>query len=253
MNKRLLIAVLFVGLTSCRLANETMTYEYHNLSFDAVSDSLVDPEFDRILKPYKDSLSQFMSKVVAQSAMPLVSQRPESPLSNLISDLTLAYAIRYCQNAYPDIQPRFSLINHGSLRTSLPKGDITMGHLYELMPFENELVLLQLTGKQVIELANYIASRDGEGVAGLSFGIRQGRAENITLQGMRIDENLKYWMVTSDYIAKGGDGMKVLTWAEQRIVTQIKIRDMIVEVFSDYKKNHQLISAKSDRRLYHVE
>jgi 2',3'-cyclic-nucleotide 2'-phosphodiesterase (5'-nucleotidase family) len=253
MNIRLLIIIIFLGLASCRLSNETMSYEYRNMSFDAVSDTLVDKQFDRLFSPYKDSLGKVMSVVIGHTANPLIAARPESPLSNLISDMTLNYATQYCRKKGNEFLPSFSLINHGSLRISLPKGAITMNHAYELMPFENELVLLKLNGKQVIELANYIATRGGEGVSGISFGIAAGRAESIMVQGMRIDEEKKYWMVTSDYIANGGDGMKVLTWAEEKTGMDVRIRDMIIEVFSEWNQNNQLIDAKNDRRLYHGE
>ena len=95
----------------------------------------------------------------------------------------------------------FSIVNNGGLRTSLPKGKITVGDVFELMPFENELVLLSLTGSQVSELADYIASRGGEGVSGISFGMLSGRAEGIKIQNRPLEPDSTYWMVTSDYIA----------------------------------------------------
>ncbi len=253
MNKRLLISMLVFLLASCRLTNESLSYEYRNVNLDAITDTLVDPDFNRKLLPYKDSLNKVMSEVLAYSAASLVSFRPESPLSNLISDMALHYAEDYSLKNKLEIIPQFSLINHGSLRTSLSKGEITVGTVFELMPFENKLVLLQLSGKQVMELANYIATRGGEGVSGISFGIRSGRAEHLVIQGMRIDENLKYGLVTSDYIANGGDGMKILTWAEKRIPLNIRVRDMIIEVFKDTNKEKKQVMAKADGRLYYAE
>lgn len=253
MNNRLLIMLMLWLLTSCKVTTQSTSYEYRNMSFDAISDTLNDQSFNYILAPYKDSLERVMSQVIGETADALVSSRPESPLSNLISDMALHYATVFCQKNNYDFVPQFSLINHGSLRTSLPKGEITLRYAFELMPFENELILLQLNGKQVIELCNYIATRKGEGVSGISFGLNEGRAEKIMVQGMRIDEGQKYWMVTSDYIANGGDGMKVLTWVEQRMGMETLIRDMIIEEFQEKHSKNTLIQAKSDGRLYHVQ
>ena len=242
-----------LGLVSCRLSSDTMSYEYRNMSFDVVSDTLSDSRYNQLFAPYKDSLEKAMSEVIGKSAMALVSGRPESPLTNLVSDMALEFANRFCKTKRMDIVPQFSLINTGSIRTSLPQGELTLRHAYELMPFENELVLLKLNGRQVIELANYIATRGGEGVAGISFGIGTDRATGITVQGMRIDEEQKYWMITSDYIANGGDGMKVLTWAEKRIGTNVLIRDMIIESLKEKLHNNILVESKNDGRLYHAQ
>jgi 2',3'-cyclic-nucleotide 2'-phosphodiesterase (5'-nucleotidase family) len=174
-------------------------------------------------------------------------------LSNFVSDLILGYAQDFVSKNKQGIQVNFSLMNHGGLRTSLPMGKITTGDIFELMPFENELVLLKLTGSQVSELAHYIASRDGEGVSGISFGIKSGRAVWVEIQSKPLEIDSTYWMVTNDYIANGGDGMKVLTSASQRIITGTKIRDVIINHLKDMKLKGQTVTAKTDGRIYHVE
>jgi len=183
----------------------------------------------------------------------LVDNRPESPLSNFVSDLILDFAQSYALLNQPVIEVHFSLINHGGLRTSLPKGEITKGKIFELMPFENELVLLKLTGSQVYELAQHIASRDGEGVSGISFGMKSGRAEAILVKGKPLEMDSTYWMVTNDYIANGGDGMKILKEAVSRIETGEKIRDVVIRELKQLKADGLRLTAKTDGRIYHVE
>jgi 2',3'-cyclic-nucleotide 2'-phosphodiesterase (5'-nucleotidase family) len=122
-----------------------------------------------------------------------------------------------------------------------------------LMPFENELVFVKLTGQQVRELANYIVIREGEGVAGISFGMKNNMAVDIKVQELMIDNAKSYWMATSDYIANGGDGMKVLTWAEERIDTGHKMRDIMIEQMKELHKSGKKLHAKSDGRLYHAK
>lgn len=254
MNIRLLIAgFLAFSLTACSSISETTSYDYKNHSIDVIADSISDEKFMDILHPYKQAMESNLSEVIAHGREPMVSYKPESPLSNFLSDLILEFAIDYCREHQNGVLPEVSLFNHGGIRSSLPKGPITIRNAYELMPFENEMVLVLLSGKQLIDLADYLAIRGGEGVAGIEFGMKQNKAVNIKVQGLTVDENRKYWLIASDYIANGGDGMKVLTWAEKRIDTGYKMRDVIIQYLKRYTAEGKEIEAKSDGRIYHVE
>jgi 2',3'-cyclic-nucleotide 2'-phosphodiesterase (5'-nucleotidase family) len=254
MNIRLLIAFLLLFLHfSCRTITETTSYGYRNMAININTDSLTDDRFNEILAPYKQLVEAQMSEVIVYSEHGLTSFRPESPLSNFLSDLILDFGKAYCAKHEPNIQPQFSLFNHGGIRASLPEGEIRVLNAYQIMPFENELVMLLLTGSQVVALADYITTRSGEGVAGISFGMMNNKAFDIKVDGVQIDLNQKYWMITSDYIANGGDGMKVLTWAENRINTGFLVRDVIIDRFKEMHKNGEKLTGKSDGRIYNVE
>ena len=254
MNIRLLIAGILVFISvSCSTISETTSYDYQNHPINVISDSITDSEFMAILEPYKEIVESKMSEVIATAAETLVSYRPESPLSNFLSDLILDFAVDYCKENYPDITPEISLFNHGGIKTSLPKGPIRVKNIYELMPFENELVLVLITGQQLIDLADYITTRGGEGIAGMTFGMNQNKAENIKVHGLAVDANKKYWLIASDYIVNGGDGMTVLTWAEKRIDTGHLMRSVIIEYLKKKTASGEIIEAKTDGRIYNVE
>jgi 2',3'-cyclic-nucleotide 2'-phosphodiesterase (5'-nucleotidase family) len=254
MNNRLLIAILLLFLHfSCRTISETTGYGYKNMAININTDSLVDERFNEILAPYKQLVESQMSEVIAYSEEGLTSFRPESPLSNFLSDLILDFGKAYCAVNETDVQVHFSLFNHGGIRASIPKGEIKVLNAYQIMPFENELVLLLLSGRQVIALADYITTRAGEGVAGISFGMMGNRAIDIKVDGVLVDPNQKYWMITNDYIANGGDGMRVLTWAENRINTGHLVRDVIIDHIKEMHKNGEKVSGTTDGRIYHAE
>lgn len=253
MNKKMLVIMVAFFMAACSTINESTSYNYKNLSINVVTDSVTDPEFMKILEPYKNEIQSKLTEVISYSETGLMSYRPESPLSNFLSDLILDFAISYSRDNDLDIIPSISLFNHGGIRTSIPKGDITVGNIFELMPFENELVLLLLSGEQVIELCHYLTTRGGEGIAGISFGMNKDKAENIKIQGVKVDPSQKYWLITSDYIANGGDGMKVLTWAEKRINTNKKMRDIIIDHLKKMKQENKIVEGKADRRIYNVE
>jgi 2',3'-cyclic-nucleotide 2'-phosphodiesterase (5'-nucleotidase family) len=249
----LIAGISLAVLSSCSTVNESTSYDYKNLSINVIADSISDPEFERILQPYKLEVESKMSEVIAYSDQGLVSYRPESPLSNFLSDLILDFAVDYCDSNQLAFTTHFSLFNHGGIRASLPSGAITIRSGYEIMPFENELVLLELSGEQVMNLASYIATREGEGVAGITFGMLKDKAVDIKVQGVRVDPAKSYWMVTSDYIANGGDGMKVLTWANKRIDTGYKMREVIIDYMRAMNDRGEKISGSTDGRIYYVE
>ncbi|MFA9391841.1 MAG: 5'-nucleotidase C-terminal domain-containing protein [Prolixibacteraceae bacterium] len=254
MNIRLLIAGFFVLFSlGCSTISETTSYDYQNHPIDIIADSISDIQFMSILKPYKETVDAKMSEVIANASEPLLSYKPESPLSNFLSDLILRFAVDYCKENQEGINPEIALFNHGGIRASLPKGPIKILNAYELMPFENEMVLVLITGQQLIDLADYISTRGGEGVAGITFGMNHSKAENIKVDGLAVDISRKYWLITSDYIANGGDGMKVLTWAEKRIDTGFKMRDVIIDYLKRSNALGEAIQAKTDGRIYNVE
>ena len=223
------------------------------MSISNVSDSITDEQFNEILEPYKSEIDKKMSEVIAHSDEGMASFRPESPLSNFLTDMVLKSARDYCDENNMQVKPKIALFNHGGIRASLPEGKITVRNAYEIMPFENELVMVKLTGEQVISLADYISTRRGEGVAGITFGMMPDKAVDIKVQGMKVDKNKNYWLATNDYIANGGDGMKVLTWASERIDTGIKIRSIIVEHLKEMNEKGKTADAKSDGRIYYVD
>jgi 2',3'-cyclic-nucleotide 2'-phosphodiesterase (5'-nucleotidase family) len=253
MNKFLLFIGILMITSACSTSYKTVDFSYQNHEINKLTDSVNDPLFAGILLPYTNKLSDEMSEIISYSDTSLIDYKPESPLSNFISDLVLDFAQKFVEKSQPGVVVNFSLVNHGGLRTSLPKGKIAVRDIFELMPFENELVLLKLVGIQVAELADNIASRGGEGVSGISFGMHSDKAENITIQNKPLESDSTYWMVTSDYIANGGDKMKILGYASQRISTGAKIRDVIINHLRDLKLKGQTITAKTDGRIYHVE
>jgi 2',3'-cyclic-nucleotide 2'-phosphodiesterase (5'-nucleotidase family) len=249
----LVVPFLLILLGACSTITETSSYDYTNHSITIGADSIVDEKFNSILAPYKLEVESKMSEVIAHSDSALTSFRPESPLSNFLSDLILGFGSDYALENDLTVLPQFSLFNHGGIRSSFPEGDITIRNAFELMPFENEMVLLLLKGQQVIDLADYIASRNGEGVSGIVFGMYDNKAVDIKVQGLKVDKNKRYWLVTSDYMANGGDGMKVLTWAEDRINTEMKMRDVIIDYLKAMNARGEKVKAKIDGRIYHVE
>jgi len=178
-----------------------------------------DSAFLSIIEPYKIGIDSIMNEVLCYSRSEMFKKKPESELGNFVTDLCLE---RFSDKA--DI----CVMNYGGLRSALPKGKITIGDIYTLMPFENELVIVELDASENIELIEYIVSRGGEPFSGIEIIInKQGEIQYQKKGFGSFDEN-KIRVLTSDYLANGGDDMKFFKDKKQKKVG-LKVRDAILE------------------------
>lgn len=217
-------------------------------------DSLVqpDPAAEAIIEPYRSKLEATMNEVINTSDLVMERAKPEGLLGNFVTDLTLqtAQAIYDAEDGQP---VDFCLLNHGGLRTTLPAGDITRGKVFELMPFENELVVLTLTGEKTAELFKYLAAVDGQPVAGASVGIQNGLPVDPTVNGSQLDLSRTYKVVTSDYLANGGDNMTFFSEPVNSEAIGKKLRDAIMQHMEAEKAAGRTLTAKLEGRIYHVQ
>lgn len=219
--------------------------EIQNTSIDSLAESIV--------KPYRDSIEHDMSKLVGVTATALVKGKPESKLTNLVSDIILKYARDYCAEKQLNFNPDVAYVNYGGLRASLPQGKITVGHIFELMPFENEIVMIKVSGEAIRKMAERIAGRGGEGVSGLKLGIRNETVGTLTIGGKTVDPAASYWLVTNDYIANGGDQMSMFISPLEKIETKAKIRDILIQSLNEMYKKDGVIDVIEDGRIYHEQ
>lgn len=194
-----------------------------------------------------------MEDVLCISKDALFGGRPESPLTNFCADLILQESDSICLKRYPEIRMSVSMVNRGGLRVPIPKGEVKVQNMFELMPFENEIVLLKLSGVEMLQFIDHIASRGGEGVAGMRLGIKDDKAFSPEIQGKPLDETKSYWLVTSDYIANGGDGFEILSSVKERVSTGVKFRDMFIGHLRSLGKKGITIEAKADGRIYNAK
>jgi len=223
-----------------------------NISIDSNIGPL-DSLSESMVKPYRDSIEHDMSTLIAISASPLVKGKPESKLTNLVSDILLDSGTAYCLKQNLNIRPVAAYVNYGGLRASLPQGEITVGRIFELMPFENEIVLIKISGESFLLMSEKIAARGGEGVAGMRLGIRNSEVSSLTIGGKQLDLTASYWLVTNDYVANGGDQMNMLPNPLERINTRLKIRDVLIQALSDLYKHEGIIDVKEDGRIFNEQ
>ena len=141
-------------------------------------------------------------------------------------------------------------MNTGGLRSTFPKGDIILGKVFELMPFENQFVVVILDGPSTKKIIEFIAAKGGVPVSGIKMGIRDKQAINPMINNQPFDINKNYTVVTSDYLANGGDNLAFMSDIKDKVILDLKIRDAIVNYIKDEKKKGSRLIVKKDGRIY---
>jgi 2',3'-cyclic-nucleotide 2'-phosphodiesterase (5'-nucleotidase family) len=240
---------LFIFQLSCSpppAKVQKVEMQEYNLSGKEYSDE--DSLVLLLVKPYKDTLDADMNLVLIRSDQVLDKGQPESRLGNMFSDICLAVTNEQYHPADGKLAD-FAFFNNGGLRNSLPKGDVTKGNIFELMPFENELIILTLNGATVKKIFNFIASKGGVPVSGLRMGIQNGMPVNMTIDGIPFDSSKVYKMVTSDYLANGGDECFFLQDAVKSETLHLKIRDALIDFLKLKGSRHELLHSDLDKRI----
>ncbi|MBV5282880.1 MAG: 5'-nucleotidase C-terminal domain-containing protein [Paludibacter sp.] len=245
MKKTLLTLLIALSVTSCSHKTWSILQSSSvKIAIDSTANALADKSYNAYLQPFKQKVDGQMNEVIGQAAETMKGHAPESLLSNISADIYLQTATDF-QGENVDI----AIVNLGGLRTVVPAGDITVRKVFELMPFENELVLLWLKGDKLNELLQYFAGMGGEGVSGLRMEIKDGKAVNITINDKPLDPTKVYSIVTNDYLAGGNDKMVQLAQAEKRVNTGIKVRTMLLNYIKNETKKGNKIQSKLDGRI----
>ena len=242
-----LIILSFLLLSVASFSQNTWVITHASsgkIAIDSTTELTADKEYEAYLQPIKQKIDAQMNVVIGRVAVTMKAHAPESLLSNFSADV-----YRSAASAYAGEPVDMAVSNLGGLRTVIPAGNITVGKVFELMPFENELVILWLRGDKVMELLQYFAGMGGEGVSGLRMVIRHGKAEEVTIGGKPLDPSKLYSIATSDYLAGGNDHMVQLAQYEKRTNTGLKIRTVLLDYIQKETKKGNMIQSKMDGRI----
>ena len=137
----------------------------------------------------------------------------------------------------------FAVQNYGGLRVPVvAKGDLTVGDIYEVMPFDNKLVVLNLTGEKTLMLLNRIADYGGWPISSnLTFAIEDEKATDIMIKGESFDIKKSYRVALPDYTANGGDRCTFLMKEPQEDNDKM-IRDLVIEYFQNNPPSDPIVA-----------
>ena len=183
---------------------------------------------DSLIAPHRRELVRQMEVPLAICPVEMRTGRPEGLLGALMSDIVLARARQAAA-----VRIDACVLNDGGFRIPWSPGPITLGLVYEVMPFDNTIMLLRLSSAQMESLADQLAADGGAPVAGLGLAIQGERATDLLISGTPLEER-DYWIATNNYLAQGGGGLPVL-WESQEVrETGILIRTAIADAVRAY-------------------
>lgn len=205
---------------------------------------------NQIVKIQEAKLSTMMNEVVGATSVELQGERAqvrtqETNLGNLVADVMLGAC-----------QADLAVTNGGGIRASINTGEITVGEIFTALPFDNTLVVIEITGAQLKgALENSVSKAPEQNggflqIAGMKFTYDPKkpagqRVTDVTVKGQALDLNKKYRVATNDFTAAGGDGYT--TFKEGTVVYQsgLYLRDLMVT----YIKAQKTVAAKVEGRI----
>ncbi len=244
-----IIAVVIILNTACHSLT-VIKVESRNIRLDSTLTIAPDAKIESVIVPYRNIIMHEINEVLCYAKVPLYGGHPESPLTNFCADLLRIESDSVCLKQFPSIHIDVSMVNRGGLRVPIPKGEVKVKDMFELMPFENKVVFLKMSGTDLRSFIDHMAARGGEGVSGMNFGIKENRGINMLIEGKPLDDSKIYWLATSDYLANGGDGNDVLKGINERVSSGVKLRDMFIDHLRKLGNQGIVIEANTDGRIY---
>ncbi|MBK9571101.1 MAG: 5'-nucleotidase C-terminal domain-containing protein [Chitinophagaceae bacterium] len=240
-----IIFLVCTGL-SCNTSFRTQSLHYNKYS---INDALAkDSSLLIFLQPYSNQVNKTMNEVVGIADMSLDKKQPECTLGNFMTDAFLAMA-REKYATTVDL----ALVNFGGLRLNeLPAGDVTNGKIFELMPFDNLLILQKVRGDILQQFLDLTAARGGWPVAGMTMQIKDKKAVHVLIGGTPLNPDVIYTIANSDFIANGGDNADMLRNIPQ-ITNGYLMRDALFDYIKLLKSQGSNISANLENRVTHAK
>ena len=243
-----LLVLLFSICVSCKTSSPNLS-SINQQSIQMNKEVLSDEEFIKEIEPFKTVLDKEMNTVLIVSENEALKGNPESELGNVVTDMVLFKAKQYSKDLNKNVD--FCMLNNGGLRGTLPKGEINLGKIFELMPFENEIAIVTLTGAKTKQLFDFVAKVGGAPMSGVKFAITDSAAVDIFINDVPFDKAKNYTVATSDYLAYGGDKYNFFKNPVEFIFLKHKLRDSMVEYISEEGKKGNTLKPKKDGRIYY--
>ena len=167
--------------------------------------------------------------------------------------------ILYVRKNFPEnkFNPDFCILNNGGFRSSLNKGSITIGDIFQIMPFDNHLLILEIQGEEMNDLIKYIkdksttniSRKSGVPLSGIRLKISGDKVNRCMISNKMYDPLKTYKVLTTNYLASGGDDMVFFKNCRTLLNTKLLLRDVIIRYIEELGKNNIKINAQIDGRV----
>lgn len=198
-----------------------------------------DTQVVHFLAPYKSELDAKMNVKIAEVKEDYTKKQPECLLGNWMAD-----AIKWHLDSVEKIKVDFACLNFGGIRIpKLPKGDVSLRMIYEMMPFDNTIAIVSLDSMGMQTTFEKLAAHRGWPISrGATVSFTKSK-NNLEWQVQKTHKD-SFYIAVSDYVATGGDRMDFFIKYPKKLLS-IKIRDILIA----YAKHQKILSAKIEGRV----
>ena len=242
------IFITFNFLIACQ-ENKRKLYKIEGYQISTDNTVKYDKKVSDFIAPFKKHLNKQLDSVLCKTPIDLtrVDGKLESSLGNLMADTCFELGDPVFQKQTTK-SVDFVLFNYGGIRAPIAKGNITARSAFEVMPFENELVVAELSGEKTSELLQYLfISKLAHPIANLNLKLNKEGYQDVLINNTPFDAARSYYVLTSDYLQEGGDKMNFFKDPISLHKTGYKIRNVLIDYF---KKNDSIIPNLDNRFTY---
>ncbi|MDE5647492.1 MAG: 5'-nucleotidase C-terminal domain-containing protein, partial [Muribaculaceae bacterium] len=234
----------YIGKTVINLDNNDISYSL--IKIDSRLDDRIDRSLEKMLAPYRNSVDSIMSRKIAETSR-ILDKNEDGGLTNFLADFVAAVGEKISGKPVD-----LGLINSGGIRRSLPEGHITQGMITDMLPFDNKIVVLDISGEDLIRAFDVLAMRNGsDGVSSsvkMTFDPDTKHPVSITINNSPIDNRKHYRLATIDYLANGGDYMTSLPKATVLAQSNDILYNELIRYLSE-EYSGKKIDAEPERRM----
>ena len=243
---RILISFFLFLLNCSEKKQHISNVEYQRIEIN--EDIEPNADIEKFIEPYTQKVNKDMDSELAYS--PKIYSKKDGQFNTAIGNF-MADAV--FQESQPIFKSRTGLdidmvlLNHGGIRSTIPKGDITTRTAFEVMPFENEVIVVALKGEQILKMIDYLLRcKKPHPISRLKLEIDADYdLLKATINNKTIDKNKIYYVATSDYLFRGGDRMNFFATNKNSYPLDYKIRNILI----DYLKKIDTLQFEIDDRF----
>lgn len=224
---------LFLVLGSCTSAS----YTHHDSQNTTLDSTFNSNELEVLIESYRKAVDQQMNSIIGFTDSALTAFKPESPLGNFVADILFDYVMKKKSLPFPDLKKEniMVMLNFGGLRAPINAGQITIGSVFELMPFDNTLEIVRLDSTGFIQLMDYLYQSNGQPVSNVRFELSESKRKAL-IANQEVDLKRPVYVCTSDYLAGGGDKMDFLKNAEVKWNSGVLLRTIFIDYIQRINK-----------------
>ena len=228
------ILLTFSFLFSCK-SKEYYNYKIEGRKISVTQDKGENTAIEAYVKPYRANITKDLDNVLAFCPETLDKSKGkwQTTIGNLLAQVVFELGNPIFKNR-EQLSIDFCLLNQGGIRSVIPQGNVTTRTAFEVMPFENALIIVGLKGSKVKEMATYLMSeKKPHPLYGIKIFVNKDNfnINRIEINGKPVEDDKTYYVATSDYLSNGGDNMTFFKESTIKFDMEYKLRNMLIDYF----------------------